>query len=155
VKSTIEVREYSNEYRDQAVEIAREMHANSIYKDLPLDEAKTIRQLTASGTPLVPDRYFRIAVRGKELLGGFYGHVRRTFFCDEILAHDLGWWVKQSARGGMAAVLLLKDFEEWARAQGARKIMVGQSTATNIEQTTKLYKHLGFRVIGFNTVKDL
>ena len=67
----------------------------------------------------------------------------------------MGWWVKQTARGGSAAIVLLMDFEMWARGKGAKKVMVGQSTAVNIESTTKLFKHCGFRVIGYNTVKDL
>ncbi len=152
--SAIQIVPWADGYREQAVEIAREMHANSIYADMPLDVDKVCRQLSACGN-LVPDRYFRMAVRRGELLGGFYGHVRRTFFCDELLAHDLGWWVKSSARGGAAAILLLADFEKWAHTSGAKKVMVGQSTAINIERTTKLFENCGFRVIGFNTVKDL
>ena len=152
--STISIVPYADAYLAQALEIAHEMHANSIYRDLPLDEAKTITQLSASGVT-VPERYFRLAVRSGEVLGGFYGQVSRTFFCDELLAQDLGWWVKKSSRGSAAAVLLLADFESWARAQGARKVMVGQSTELNIETTTKLFKHCGFRVIGVNTVKEL
>lgn len=153
-RTSISVVPYSHEYRDQAVEIAHEMHVNSIYGDMPLDEDKVIRQLSACGT-VVPDRYFRLAVRSGEVLGGFYGHVRKTFFCDELLAHDMGWWVKQTARGSAAAILLLGDFETWAREQGARKLMVGQSTEINIEATTRLFHHCGFRTIGYNTVKDL
>lgn len=152
--STIQIIPWADEYRDQALAIAREMHVNSIYADLPLDEAKVCRQLSACGN-LVPDRYFRMAVRKGELLGGFYGHVRRTFFCDELLAHDMGWWVKASRRGSAAAILLLADFEQWAHTNGARKVMVGQSTARDVARTTKLYEHCGYRVIGFNTVKDL
>lgn len=131
------------------------MHENSIYRDMPLDEAKVFRQLAASGTNLAPNRYFRIAVLDGEGLGGFYGHVMRTFFCDELLAHDMGWWVKKEARGSMAAPLLLLDFERWARAQGAKKVMVGQSTEQDMDKTTRLFEACGFRVIGFNTVKDL
>lgn len=152
--SSIQIVNLSAEYLGQAVEIAKEMHHNSVYADMPLDTGKVIRQLSACGT-LVPDRYFRIAVRRDELLGGFYGHVRRTFFCDELLAHDMGWWVKKSARGSAAAIRLLADFERWAAEQGARKVMVGQSTAINVEATTRLFEHCGFRVIGFNTVKDI
>ena len=153
-RSTIRVVDFEPRFADQAAEIAVEMHRNSIYHDLPLDKAKVVRQLAACGT-LVPDRYFRFAVRGDEVLGGFYGHYRKTFFNDELLAHDMGWWVKSSARGSAAAILLLSDFEKWARASGARKIMVGQSTDIDIARTTKLFEHCGFRVIGFNTVKDL
>lgn len=152
--SSISIQDYSPAYRDQVAEGAAEMHRNSIYADLPLDKAKVVRQLAASGS-LVPDRYFKIAVRNGVLLGGFYGHVRRTFFNDDLLAHDMGWWVLSHSRGSAAAVLLLADFERWAREQGAKKIMVGQSTAINVATTTKLFEHCGFRVIGFNTVKDL
>ena len=151
----IEIVDWSDEYLIQAADIAQEMHVNSIYRDLPLDEAKVLSQLIAAGNGVVPDRYFRIAVLHGEALGGFYGHVRRTFFCDEILAHDLGWWVKKSARNTMAAPMLLLDFERWAREKGARKIMVGQSTEQDIEKTTRLFANCGFRVFGFNTVKYL
>jgi GNAT superfamily N-acetyltransferase len=130
------------------------MHEHSVYRDMPLDMDKVFRQLSACGN-IVPDRYFSMAVLGDTLLGGFYGHVRRTFFCDELLAHDMGWWVTKTRRGSAAAVLLLADFERWAREQGAKKMMVGQSTAIDIDKTTRLYEHCGFRVIGFNTVKDL
>jgi hypothetical protein len=153
-RATIQIIDYSPEYAEQVANGAEEMHRNSVYCDLKLDKAKVVRQLAASGT-LVPDRYFRIAVRNGLLLGGFYGHVRRTFFNDDLLAHDMGWWVLQHARGSAAAILLLADFERWAKEQGAKKVMVGQSTAINIVTTTKLFEHCGFRVIGFNTVKDL
>lgn len=152
--SSVRVVTYSPEYRSGVIEIAHEMHANSIYHDMPLDEEKVVRQLAASGE-IVPDRFFRLAVNGDEVLGGFYGHIHRTFFCDELLAQDMGWWVKSTARGSVAAVLLLAEFEDWAKAKGARKVMVGQSTAINIETTTRLFKSCGFRVIGYNTVKDL
>jgi GNAT superfamily N-acetyltransferase len=152
--SSIKIIPYAPEYNEQMGLIAEGMHRDSIYSDMPLDKAKVIRQLAACGN-LAPDRWFRLAVRFGEVLGGFYGHSRKTFFCDEILAHDLGWWVKPNARGSAAAVMLLFEFERWAKTQGAKKLMVGQSTALDIERTTKFYKHCGFRVIGFNTVKDI
>lgn len=151
---TIKMVPYDHQYRDQTLAIAHEIHAESIYHDLPLDEEKVIRQLACCGG-VVPDRYFKLAVRNGEVLGGFFGHYRRTFFCDEILAHDMGWWVRRDKRGSAAAVVMLLDFEQWALEHGAKKVMVGQSTGRNIEVTTKLYEHCGFRVIGYNTVKDI
>lgn len=151
---SIQIVDFTIEYVDQVLEGAEEMHRNSIYHDMPLDKEKVVRQLASCGV-VVPDRYFRLAVRDGKVFGGFYGHVRRTFFCDELLAHDMGWWVLEHSRGSAAAILLLADFERWAREQGARKVMVGQSTERNIERTTKLFEHCGFRMIGFNTVKDL
>jgi hypothetical protein len=133
---------------------AEEMHRNSIYRNMPLDRDKVVRQLAACGN-IVPDRYFRIAVRGDRLLGAFYGKVQQAFFSDEWVASDMGWWVGQGSRFSAAAILLLADFEDWARSMGARKVMVGQSTGVDILRTTKLYNHCGYRIIGFNTTKDL
>jgi len=154
MQSRIQVIEWSPEWLDQALPIMREMHANSIYADMPLNEKKVIFQLSASGI-LVPDRYFRIAVLDGEGLGAFYGCVQRTFFNDMLVALDMGWWVKKEARGSMAAPLLLADFERWALSMGAKKVCVAQSTAVNIATTTKLFEACGYRVTGSNTVKDL
>lgn len=153
-KSTIKIIPYEEKYLDGTLAVAREIHAHSIYANMRLDEAKVIRQLAASGD-IVPDRYFKLAVRNDEVLGGFYGCLLKVFFSDECTAKDMGWWVKETARGGAAAVLLLADFERWARAAGARKCMVGQSGVENIDRTRKLFEHCGYQLTGFNTSKEL
>lgn len=152
--STIQIVDYSDRYRDGMVQVAREIHARSLYRDMPLDEPKVLAQLALAGNA-APQRFFKLAVRGDDVLGGFLGCTFTTFFCDEILARDLGWWVRESSRGGAAAILLLGAFEAWARDRGARKSMVGQSGIDNIERTTRLYIHCGYMVTGFNTSKEL
>jgi len=152
--STIQIVPFTREYLFGALVVAREIHAHSIYRDMPLDEEKLVRQLVGSGQEF-PDRYFRLAVRGPVVLGGFYGCVFRTFFCDEMLAKDMGWWVTEDARGGLAAIKLLADFEGWAKEKGARKCMIGQSGVENIETTAKLFMHCGYTFTGYNTAKDL
>lgn len=145
---------YHEKYRDQIVEIAVEMHKNSMFNDYQMDTDKLVAQLQLADK--YPDTaYFRMAVRDGEVYGGFYGTISRMFFTDEMMARDVGWWVKQSRRGSWAAVRLLSDFEKWAKEHGAKKVMVGQSSAINIETTTRLYQHCGYRIIGVNTVKEL
>lgn len=150
----IRVINYDPIYCDQVVAIGREIHAESVYSDMPFDENKLIRQLSGCGS-IVPSRYFQIAVRGDTVLGGFFGCVSPAFFSDAIIAKDMGWWVMGSMRGSAAAILLLADFEIWAISRGAKKIIVGQTGVKNIERTTKLFKNCGFSVIGFNAGKDL
>ena len=153
--SAIEIIPFSLDYLDQILVGAAQMHEDSIYADMPLDQDKLIKQF-ASCTQLGTDRYFRLAVRKGVLLGAFFGQVKHTFFCDDLLANDLGWWIIREHRCASAAAMrLLFDFEEWAKVQGAKKVMVGQVTARNVEKITKFYEHCGFRVVGYNTVKDI
>lgn len=150
----IQITEYREAYLEQVLHITREIHAHSIYAEFTLDEEKVVRQLSASGA-IAPNRYFRLAVRLGEVLGGFYGCVERVFFCAELTARDMGWWVKGEKRGSAAAVLLLDDFEQWARARNARKCMVGQVGVENIDRTARLFQHCGYRLAGYNAVKEL
>ena len=152
--SHINLVDYDPKYMAQTLEIARYMHQGSTYAGMAFNDEKLIRQLAACGT-IVPDRYFKLAVHGDEVLGGFYGNIHSTYFSDEMLANDLVWIIKPSARGGGASLMLLADFERWAKEKGAKMVMIGQSTGMDIARTTKLFQHCGYRTVGFNTVKEL
>lgn len=142
-------------YEQQVLVLAREMHAeSSTHRSLPLDEVKLVQQLRASHS--MPDTvYFRLAVRGDEVLGGFFGQISTVYFSQERVAKDLAWFVTRNQRGSRAALLLVADFERWGQERGIRKFMLGQSTGVNVETTATLYEHLGYRVVGFNTVKEI
>jgi hypothetical protein len=147
------VTDFAPEYEGQVLELARMMHAeSSTHSSMPLDEKKLLEQLRASATN--PYVYFRLAVRGSEVMGGFFGLITPVFFSSELAARDLAWFVKPSRRGGYAAVLLVADWERWGKEKGVKKFMLGQSTGVDIETTRALYERLGYRVVGFNTVKE-
>ncbi len=145
---------YSPEWREQVIEGAHEMHANSMFRDFAFNDDKLIQQIELAGTQPNALR-FRLAVKNGSAYGGFYGSISRMFFSDELMARDVGWWVLQDWRGSWAAICLLADFETWAKERGCKKVMLGQSSAVNIEVTTRLYENCGYRIIGSNTVKDL
>jgi hypothetical protein len=151
----IQVIPFSLAYLASTMDLGHQMHAHSIYADGAFDEEKLAKQLLWAGTEKSPDRYFRIAVRGDVVLGAFYGYVHRVFFSDQLVANDLGWWVRKEARGGRTAMALLLDFEKWAKAQGAKSVGLGQTGVEDIERTTQLFKHCGYKVIGYNTMKEL
>lgn len=136
----------------QIIVMAKEMHAESAsHSDMLLDENKVISQLRLSVTN--PDVYVRFAVRGEEVLGGFFGMISPVFFSRERAARDMAWFVRKSRRGSLAAVMLLADFEAWAMAKGVHKFFLGQSTGVAVETTKLLYEKLGYTVVGVNTVK--
>ena len=145
---------YEPKWREGVLEIAREMHGRSIYAKMPLEEDRLMAQL-AGPYSTKPNYRFRLAVRNTYLYGGFLGVVGRMFFGSGLVANDIGWFVRNSKRGSAAAALLLTDFENWARNEGAVLCLLGQSTGIDIEKTVKLYSHCGYRTVGYNTVKEL
>lgn len=146
---------YAPRFEAQVLTLAREMHAESVFhRHIPMDEAKLITQLQAAST--LPDTvYFKLCVRGDEVLGGFFGTISTLYFSAERCAKDLAWFVTHSRRGSMAAVALVADFELWARSKGVKFFVLGQSTGIRMDTTRALYEHLGYEMIGFNTMKRI
>lgn len=151
----VQILPFSLKYLESALEVAREVRSQSVYAHLPVNWDKVASQLLAASAGQHPDRYFRIAVRGERVLGGLYGCVQPVFFADFLMAKDLGWWVRTEARGGVAALALLLDFEDWAREKGAKKIGLGQTGLHDLERTGRLFRHAGFSFVGYNAQKDL
>jgi hypothetical protein len=146
---------YDARWRDQVLKLAREMHAESVFhRHIPMDEAKLIQQI--EGAASIPDvAYFKLCVRGDEVLGGFFGQITSIYFSIERVAKDLAWFVTRNRRGSMAAVALVRDFEAWAKSKGVKFFVLGQSTGIRMDTTRALYEHLGYEMIGFNTVKRI
>jgi hypothetical protein len=145
---------YDRKYRAQSIEIAREMVLDSAYGDMPFDGEKVMDQIEG---PFSQGKqyFFKIAVLGDEVYGGFLGIIFKSLFCDQLIGKDIGWWVKKSKRGSAAAILLLREFEAWAQNAGAVKLMLGQASGIDIEKTTRLYQHCGYKVVGYNTMKTV
>lgn len=145
---------YEKRFEAEVLARAREMHAESVFhRDIPIDEAKLIKQLEAAHT--LPHVYFKICVRGDEVLGGFFGVLSSIYFSKAMVAKDMAWFVKRTARGSAAAVALLADFETWAKSKDVHHIIIGQSTGVQMDATKALYERLGYQALGTNTFKRI
>jgi len=152
----IHVVDFSPCYVEQLLPIAREIHAQSLYWDIALDESKLIDQLSGCGSRF-PDRYFRLAVDDDEdlLCGALYGIVFRTFFGKPTVVKDMGQWTRRDGRARNAWAVLLHDFEQWGREQGAAMCSIGYHGLEDIEQKRRVFEMAGYRVTGYNTAKEL
>ncbi len=151
----IEIVPYEPKYADQLLALAHDIHSTSVYARFgEVDEAKLLRQLGASAD-LVPDRWFRLAVEDGEVLGAFYGIVFPTFFNALKIAKDMGQWTKRGhAKNSWS--LLVSAFNEWAVTQGAEVSGLGYSVEVeNIEQMRRIAEFQGYRVVGYNLMKEL
>jgi len=89
-----------------------------------------------------------VAVNGDKLEGFFIGAITEYFFGCERIASDFALFVPHSRRGGIAAIMLIKAYESWARSHHVAEISLGTTTAVDEERTVSLYKMLGFNPVG-------
>ncbi|HEY4117563.1 MAG TPA: GNAT family N-acetyltransferase [Byssovorax sp.] len=128
------------------VALARRMHAEGAYAFLPFDATKVAASVVASAA--LADRYAAIAVRGGVIVGFLGGALTTYPFCNERLAHDVGFYVAPEARASSAAVRLIQAFRAWAVEQGAREVSLGVSSGVEVDRIERLYTRLGFRRMG-------
>lgn len=146
---------YAKCYEAQVLALAREMHDESVFhRHIPMDETKLIQQLEAASA--MPDTaYFKLCVRGDEVIGVFLGVISTVYFSTERIAMDRAWFVPKNRRFSLAAVMLVADFEAWASALGVHFCMLEQATGVRMDATQSLYEHLGYTVLGVNTMKRI
>lgn len=137
------------------LQVAHAIHAQSIYWDMDLDEGKLTQQFLAAETPQGPNRWFRLAVLGDRVVGGFHGERFRTFFGNQLVIKDLGWWVSPEMRNHGAATDLIDAFEDWGRSFGAVKCFIGYNGIRDIEIHRRVFEYHGYSVTGYNTCKEL
>jgi len=90
-----------------------------------------------------------------KLIGFITGMYHEYFFSSNKKVSDLGFYILPEYRGSRASIKLLKELENWAQSFGVEDLYLGQTTAVNIEKTQKFYERLGYKTVGFNTVKHL
>jgi GNAT superfamily N-acetyltransferase len=119
-----------------------------------MDEAKLIQQFEAAGDAS-PTTTSSSACAATRCSAASSATSRRCTSRKERVAKDLSWFVTRERRGSVAAVALVRDFEAWARAKGVKFFVLGQSTGVRMDTTRALYEHLGYEMIGFNTMKRI
>lgn len=141
------------------LEMCKALHAESPrYRDRSFDEQKIMagsrRMLEGTLTTEALGGAF-IAEKNGEIIGMLGAFITETPFGHDRIATDYTLYVKPQHRGGMAAVRLIKAFEQWAIENGASDIIPGTSTMLNAERTRDLYLALGYEMYGYSMIKRI
>lgn len=96
-----------------------------------------------------------IAIQDDKIIGFISGLFSEYFFSNRKQVSDLGFFVLPEFRGSRAALKLVKSLENWAKEMGADDLHLGQTTAVEMDKTRQFYERLGYKTVGFNTVKHL
>lgn len=102
-----------------------------------------------------PHAYFTLAVMDGEIVGFMVGYLSEALLNHEVNAYEQGLYVAPEHRGATIAVRLVREFEAWARARGAKNVWLSQSVGHKQEQTLHFFERLGYERQGFVTCKTL
>ena len=144
---------YEMHHAPQVLALAREMHAESAMSAIPLAEDKLLDGLRMA--TVNQNVYLRLWMRDGVVIGGLWGMLVSPYWSHEKVAADRAWFVHPGRRGGIAAVMILRDFEAWAKKRGVRWVMPGQTTGVRMDDTRRLFERCGYRVIGSNFMKEM
>lgn len=149
---SIEIVPYAPRWRTELEELTNEMHDQSMFSGMTLNVEKTMLTVSmATGDSVL----FRVAVRKDRVLGAIFGYAAAPFFSDDLMGKVIGVWVAKQHQGSAAFVRLLQEFEQWAKAKGARLCFLDQTTALDMVRSQKLFEGCGYSVCGVNTYKEL
>lgn len=134
------------------LDLGRVLHAESRYRALALDEARMLnvgRMGLAKGNPGLI-----LAERNGQLVGMAVVVAGEHFFSAAKTATVQLIYVHPKARGGSAAVKLLRALRRWAAEAGAADLHVNNTTSIDAARTDRFLRHMGFRQTGGNYVLE-
>jgi GNAT superfamily N-acetyltransferase len=80
-----------------------------------------------------------------DILGGIVGALAAPWFAPQArFAREECLFIREPSRGGPAAVRLIHAFERWAKAHGARHVVLSSITAVKGEAVGTLFARLGY-----------
>jgi L-amino acid N-acyltransferase YncA len=102
---------------------------------------------------LMAQGFIMVAEKNGEVVGAMLGDVYTPWYTTDSMGIDYCIYIKPEHRNGMIAARLIKRFEEWCIAMGAKQIRPGIGTGN--KNVSRLYKALGYRVVGECFLKDI
>ena len=138
----------------EAVRLGADMWAESpVYRHMKQDVAKLIE--FAYTMRADDNSFFMVALHHGEVIGFMLGSLAAHGFHTDLFAYDRFVYVSPTRRGSTAASTLITAFEQWAKDNGAARVLLGVTTGTHTDATEKLYNKLGYVTVGVLTMKEI
>lgn len=102
-----------------------------------------------------PTCFIKVALYDRSVVGMIIGQMAHYEFHNSLYAYDRLLYVDPKSRGSRAAQMLITAFEQWARDNGASRVLLGISTDVHKERTEQFYNKLGYCTVGALTSKEI
>jgi GNAT superfamily N-acetyltransferase len=141
---------YEPSLLDATVDLAKKMHLESRYKDLPFISAKFETLLKN------PSTFCALVKSDQKFIGGILGMVQESWFSSTKIGFDLALYMVPEYRGTtLAPIRLIKLFEDFCKQRGCCQISLSSSASIQDKSALRLYEKLGYINCGFTTYKNI
>ena len=109
----------------------------------------------AATATLSNDSCILVCFKGKEPIGLLWGYCssipwsKTKLACDTIL-----YVIPEMRKTSKAGYLLIKEWDKWAKAAGAKEVQISIASGIHEEETTLFYERLGYSLIGSQFRKE-
>lgn len=139
--------------------LARDAHQQSRFRDIPFSEEKATKIVEKA----LLDRKrhgILLALKGDVAVGGLHCSVGEYFIGTGTLIatiHNINIAsnVGSTMLSGRTTLGLLTGARTWAKARGAKEILLNVTSGKDLERTHKLMKRLGFEFVGGNYAAEV
>lgn len=119
----------------------------------PLSIDTLFRNLAISAVN--PDAYLRLLVLGGEIIGGMWGTLATVPWSDSIMAQDNILYISPEHRKGGNGILIIRDWEHWAKERGAVAVNISTASGIKTERTCRLFTAMGYIHYGQDFRKEI
>lgn len=130
------------------LELGRVLHAESVFRDYPLDAAR-VEAAIAQVLSHPGQACLLLAINHLGAIVGMLAvRMGNLFYFDKLVAQEQMFYVHPEWRGSSAAVKLLIACRQWAINRGASEVMVSVNSGVSLEALPRLMERLHFRQVG-------
>jgi GNAT superfamily N-acetyltransferase len=131
------------------LDLGKEIHAETRFSHTEYSKEAFWKLLNLCS--LYPTRYKCIYSKNDlgEITAFFLGLITEEYFSGKLIAYDLGMFVKKEFRGSSQFIRMLKEFELWAKENGAYKAVLYHSTGIDPDKALTMFPKLGYEHYGY------
>ena len=108
----------------------------------------------AAMTIMSDDGCFLVAYEGNQPVGFLWGYAMSMPWSKKKVAFDNLLYTIPAKRNGKAGVMLMKEWESWAKERGAVAVQISIASGIHEEKTISFYKKMGYSYIGTQLRKE-
>ena len=130
---------------NRIVALGKEMHQEGLYKDIRFDSQKFVSTISYC----MREGFAWVGEKDGLVVCGMLAGIQEYFFSTEKLTNDFGLFVSKEYRKSRLALLLIKQYVNWAKQMGVSEITMGSTNGHQGSGLKKfLEKSLGFECVG-------